>query len=258
VRGSDTVARLGGDEFGLLLPELSDGDGALPVITRVRAGLERPVYVHSLPLAVEASIGIAIYPDHGINAQSLIQKADVAMYDSKRDNASHTFYDEGSHEYDVTRLTLVAELRRALVSRELILHYQPKAALEDGRVRSVEALLRWVHPQRGIVLPDSFIPIAQETGLIGPLTLCVIEEALRQGRQWRDSGLDLSISVNMSTPQPPGPRPPQAGRRAAQAMGDGPGVARAGRSPSPRCSPTRPAPRRAQRALRARPASDHR
>jgi diguanylate cyclase (GGDEF)-like protein/PAS domain S-box-containing protein len=199
IRGSDTVARLGGDEFGLLLPDLHDGDGAIPVISRIRAALERPVQVHSLPLAVEASIGIAIYPDHGTDAQALIQKADVAMYDSKRDNASHTFYDEGSHEYDVTRLTLVAELRRALASRELILHYQPKAALQSGDVRSVEALLRWVHPERGMVFPDSFIPIAQETGLIGPLTLYVIEEALRQGRQWRDAGLGLSISVNLST-----------------------------------------------------------
>jgi diguanylate cyclase (GGDEF)-like protein/PAS domain S-box-containing protein len=199
VRASDTVARLGGDEFGLLLPELDCADGALPVISRIRAALERPVYVHSLPLAVEASIGIAIYPDHGTDAQSLIQKADVAMYDSKRDSASHTFYDEGSHEYDVTRLTLVAELRRAIADRELILHYQPKAALESGDVRSVEALLRWVHPERGMVYPDSFIPIAQETGLIGPLTLYVIEEALRQGREWRDTGMDLSISVNLST-----------------------------------------------------------
>ena len=221
IRGSDTVARLGGDEFGLLLPDLHDGEGAIPVITRIRAALERPVYVHSLPLAVEASIGIAIYPDHGTDAQSLIQKADVAMYDSKRDNASHTFYDEGSHEYDVTRLTLVAELRRAIAARELILHYQPKAALESGAVRSVEALLRWVHPERGMVFPDSFIPIAQETGLIGPLTLYVIEEALRQGRQWRDAGLDLSISVNLSTRNLLGPRLPQPGGRPAQAMGDG-------------------------------------
>jgi diguanylate cyclase (GGDEF)-like protein/PAS domain S-box-containing protein len=199
IRGSDTVARLGGDEFGLLLPDLHDGEGAVPVITRIRAALERPVHVHSLPLAVEASIGIAIYPEHGTDAQALIQKADVAMYDSKRDNASHTFYDEGSHEYDVTRLTLVAELRRAIAAHELILHYQPKAALESGDVRSVEALLRWVHPERGMVFPDSFIPIAQETGLIGPLTLYVVEEALRQGRRWRDAGLNLSISVNLST-----------------------------------------------------------
>ncbi|MGH2876762.1 MAG: putative bifunctional diguanylate cyclase/phosphodiesterase, partial [Solirubrobacteraceae bacterium] len=199
VRSSDTVARLGGDEFGLLLPDLEDREGAVPVIDRIRAGLERPVHVHSLPLAVEASIGIAIFPDHGADAQTLIQRADVAMYDCKRDSGSYTFYDESTHEYDVTRLTLVAELRRALSDRELLLHYQPKAALEDGEVRSVEALLRWMHPTRGMVYPDSFIPIAQETGLIGPLTLYVIEEALRQGRAWRDAGLDLAISVNLST-----------------------------------------------------------
>ena len=199
VRGSDTVARLGGDEFGLLLPDLGTRADALPVIERIRAALERPIDVQSLPLAVEASIGIAVFPDHGADAQVLIQRADVAMYDSKRDGASFQFYDEGSHEYDLNRLTLVAELRRAIAGHELLLHYQPKAALESGEVRSVEALLRWNHPERGMVFPDSFIPIAQETGLIGPLTLYVIEAALRQGREWRDAGLDLSISVNLST-----------------------------------------------------------
>jgi diguanylate cyclase (GGDEF)-like protein/PAS domain S-box-containing protein len=199
VRSADTVARLGGDEFGLLLPDLDTRADSLPVVQRIRAALERPIHVHSLPLAVEASIGISIFPDHGDDAQVLIQRADVAMYDSKRDSASFTFYEESSHQYDVTRLTLVAELRRAIVERELMLHYQPKAALESGEVRSVEALLRWNHPSRGMVFPDSFIPIAQETGLIGPLTLYVIEEALRQGREWLDEGLDLSIAVNLST-----------------------------------------------------------
>ena len=199
VRGADTVARLGGDEFGLLLPDLGTRADALPVVQRIRAALERPIYVHSLPLAAEASVGIAIYPEHGTDAQVLIQRADVAMYDSKRDSASFTFYDEDSHEYDLTRLTLVADLRRAIAAKELLLHYQPKAALESGEVRSVEALLRWEHPERGMVFPDSFIPIAQETGLIGPLTLYVIEAALRQGREWRDAGLHLSISVNLST-----------------------------------------------------------
>ncbi len=242
VRGSDTVARLGGDEFGLLLPELTDGEGAVPVITRIRAALERPVYVHSLPLAVEASIGIAIYPDHGTDVQSLIQKADVAMYDSKRDNASHTFYDEGSHEYDVTRLTLVAELRRAIADRELILHYQPKAALESGEVRSVEALLRWVHPERGMVFPDSFIPIAQETGLIGPLTLYVIEEALRQGasgatRAWTCRSRSTCPRATCLTGTSP-----SRWRRCSSAGGWGPN-GWSSRSPSRRCWPTRPAPR---------------
>ncbi|MGH2916637.1 MAG: putative bifunctional diguanylate cyclase/phosphodiesterase, partial [Solirubrobacteraceae bacterium] len=199
VRATDTVARLGGDEFGLLLPELESAEDALPVIERIRTALERPVHVHGLPLAVEASIGIAVFPEHGDDVQRLIQRADVAMYDCKRDSAPFTFYDGANHEYDVTRLTLVAELRRALAGHELLLHYQPKAALDSGEVRSVEALIRWQHPTRGLVYPDAFIPIAQETGLVGPLTLYVIEEALRQGREWRDAGLDLSISVNLST-----------------------------------------------------------
>jgi diguanylate cyclase (GGDEF)-like protein/PAS domain S-box-containing protein len=199
VRASDTVARLGGDEFGLLLPELDEREDALPVLDRIRASLERPVYVHALPLAIEASIGIAIFPDHGEDPQVLIQRADVAMYDSKRDSSPFSYYDETSHEYDVNSLTLVAELRRAIAERELILHYQPKAALASGKVTSAEALLRWMHPKRGVVYPDSFIPVAQETSLIGPLTLYVIEEALRQARKWRDEGVDLSISVNLST-----------------------------------------------------------
>jgi diguanylate cyclase (GGDEF)-like protein/PAS domain S-box-containing protein len=199
VRASDTVARLGGDEFGLLLPELDGPAGVLPVVERIRAALEKPIDVHSLPLAIEASIGIALFPEHGTDAQTLIQRADVAMYDCKRDSSTFAFYDAGTHEYDLNRLTLVAELRRALAEHELLLYYQPKAALESGEVRSVEALLRWAHPERGMVFPDSFIPVAQETGLIGPLTLYVIEQALRQGRVWRDAGLDLSISVNLST-----------------------------------------------------------
>ncbi len=155
--------------------------------------------MQSLPIGIEASIGIAIYPDHGEDAQTLIQRADVAMYDAKRDGCTYSFYDDDAHDYDVTSLTLVAELRRAIAERELVLHYQPKAALASGSVTSVEALLRWVHPERGMVFPDSFIPIAQETSLIGPLTLYVIEEALRQVRAWREQGLELSIAVNLST-----------------------------------------------------------
>jgi diguanylate cyclase (GGDEF)-like protein/PAS domain S-box-containing protein len=199
LRESDTVARLGGDEFGLLLPELSGPHDTLPVLERLQAALELPIHVQSLPIGIEASIGIAIYPEHGEDAQTLIQRADVAMYDAKRDGCSYMFYDDDAHDYDVTSLTLVAELRRAIAERELVLHYQPKAALASGRVTSVEALVRWVHPVRGIVFPDSFIPIAQETSLIGPLTLYVIEEALQQARAWQREGLEMSIAVNLST-----------------------------------------------------------
>jgi diguanylate cyclase (GGDEF)-like protein/PAS domain S-box-containing protein len=199
VRGSDTVARLGGDEFGLLLPELNSTQDVATVIRRIRRALERPIDVNGLPLAIEASIGVAVFPDHGEQAQILIQRADVAMYDSKRDSSTFTYYDEDCHEYDVNRLTLVAELRRALAERELVLYYQPKATLANGQVRSVEALLRWNHPERGLVYPDAFIPLAQETSLIGPLTLYVIEESLRQGREWREQGIELAVSVNLST-----------------------------------------------------------
>jgi diguanylate cyclase (GGDEF)-like protein/PAS domain S-box-containing protein len=199
IRDSDTFARLGGDEFGLLLPELKNGEGVVPVLERITAALEAPITVHSLPLAVEASIGVAMYPDNGDEAQVLIQRADVAMYEAKRESTSACFFDQESHRYDTSRLTLVGELRRAIERNELVLHYQPKATLDNASVSSVEALLRWQHPTRGLIFPDAFIPIAQETSLIGPLTLHVVELALRQGRTWRDAGMDLTISVNLST-----------------------------------------------------------
>jgi diguanylate cyclase (GGDEF)-like protein/PAS domain S-box-containing protein len=199
IRDSDTFARLGGDEFGLLLPELNNSSGVLPVLDRISAALEAPITVHTLPLAVEASIGIAMYPENGEEAQVLIQRADVAMYEAKRESASACFFDQETHQYDTHRLTLVGELRRAIEREELVLHYQPKATLNNSSVRSVEALLRWQHPTRGVIFPDDFIPIAQETSLIGPLTLHVVAMALRQGRIWRDNGLDLMIAVNLST-----------------------------------------------------------
>jgi diguanylate cyclase (GGDEF)-like protein/PAS domain S-box-containing protein len=199
IRDSDTFARLGGDEFGLLLPELHGIADVELVLARVAAALEQPITVHTLPLAVEASIGVATYPDHGLDAQVLIQHADVAMYEAKRDSANACFYDRDSHEHDISRLTLVGELRRAMARDELLLHYQPKAILASGEVHSVEALVRWQHPDRGLIFPDAFIPIAQETSLIGPLTLHVLDLALRQGHEWRRCGLDLTIAVNLST-----------------------------------------------------------
>jgi len=198
LRASDTAARLGGDEFGLLLPDLLENEGVLPAIDRIRGAFEQPISVQELPLAIEVSIGIALFPDHGDSAELLIQRADMAMYDAKRESAPFCFYDEHAAICDPTRLTLVSELRRAMEERELVLYYQPKAVLADGEVRSVEALLRWRHPTRGLIFPDSFIPLAQETGLIRPLTLYVVDEALRQCRCWRDEGLGLSVSVNLS------------------------------------------------------------
>jgi diguanylate cyclase (GGDEF)-like protein/PAS domain S-box-containing protein len=198
IRDSDTLARLGGDEFGLLLPELHSPADIEPVLARIRSALEQPITVHTLPLAVEASIGVAVWPAHGENAQVLIQHADVAMYEAKRESSGARFYDPDSHEYDIGRLTLVGELRRAMERSELVLHYQPKAVLANCEVRSVEALVRWQHPERGLIYPDAFIPIAQETSLIGPLTLHVLNLALRQARSWQEIGLELAVAVNLS------------------------------------------------------------
>jgi diguanylate cyclase (GGDEF)-like protein/PAS domain S-box-containing protein len=200
LRASDTVARLGGDEFGVLITDPTADDDVLRVVDRMQTAIAEPVTVQGLPLSLEGSIGIALFPEDGDDVETLLQRADVAMYQAKAENAGFAFFDEAScGTHDPGRLTLVGELRRALEQRELTLYYQPKAVLADGDVRSVEALLRWNHPERGLVPPDEFIPLAQQTGLIKPLTLYVVDEALRQCRAWLDDGLRLSIAVNLST-----------------------------------------------------------
>ena len=199
LRASDSVARLGGDEFGLLLPKPNGADDIVRAIERIREALERPIVVQGLPLAVEASIGVSLYPEDGGDVDTLLQRADVAMYIAKEENSAYAFYDEAVDHYDPTRLTLVGELRRAIEQRELVLFYQPKMSLETGAVTSVEALLRWHHPSRGLVMPDDFVPVAQQTGLIKPLTLYVLARALEQCRAWQQGGLRLAVAINLST-----------------------------------------------------------
>ena len=198
LRGSDTVARLGGDEFGVLLPRANVPGDVLRAVERMREAIERPITVQGLPLSLEASIGIALYPDDGTDVETLVRCADGAMYHAKEEKSGWAFYDNSCVPQGMARLTIMGELRRALDQRELVLYYQPKALLADGEVHSVEALLRWNHPDRGLVPPDDFIPVAQQTGLIKPLTLYVIDEALRQCRSWQDDGLRLTIAVNLS------------------------------------------------------------
>jgi len=199
LRASDSVARLGGDEFGLLLPEPTGADDIVRVIERIREALERPIVVQGLPLAVEASIGVSLYPQDGGDVDTLLQRADVAMYIAKEENSAYAFYDEAVDHYDPTRLTLVGELRRAIEERELVLYYQPKVSLATDEVCGVEALLRWHHPRRGLVMPDDFVPVAQQTGLIKPLTLYVLARALEQSREWQEAGVRLPVAVNLST-----------------------------------------------------------
>jgi diguanylate cyclase len=198
LRSTDTVARLGGDEFGLLISKPTSERDVAVVIEKIQAALEQPVMVDDLALPAEGSIGIAMYPKHGDDVDTLLRHADVAMYAAKEENAGYVFYDKARSEADPANLTLVSDLRRALDERELVLYYQPKASLANGAVESVEALLRWNHPTRGLLGPDQFIPLAQQTGLIKPLTLYVIDDALRQCRAWQRAGMTLGVAVNLS------------------------------------------------------------
>ncbi|MFN2627509.1 MAG: putative bifunctional diguanylate cyclase/phosphodiesterase [Gaiellaceae bacterium] len=198
LREGDSVARLGGDEFGVLLPSVADADAALAVAEKLRQTFREPVCLDGIVLDLEASAGIALYPEHGHDVETLLQRADVAMYLAKHDHSGCELYSAGRDQYSPARLALVAELRRAIDQRELVLYYQPKADLRSGRVDSVEALIRWQHPERGLLLPDAFIPLAERTGLIRELTLSVLDAALRQLCSWQEDGLELCVSVNLS------------------------------------------------------------
>ncbi len=196
LRPGDTVARLGGDEFALLLPG-ADTDVAFKAAVRARVALAEPFVLGGLLVDVAASAGIAVSPEHGVTVDVLLQHADVAMYLSK-ESGEVEVYDTTRDHNSTTRLALLGELRRALENDELELHYQPKADLVDGRVVGVEALVRWRHPQRGLVPPDEFIPLAERSGLIGQITAWVIDAGLQQTAAWRARGWELGLAVNVT------------------------------------------------------------
>ncbi len=198
LRASDTVARLGGDEFAVLLPQVQDAAGAVLVADKLRETLARPFAIDELVLEVEASVGIALFPEHGSDVDTLLQHADVAMYRAKEAHAGIELYALEHDHYSPSRLALVGELRHAIANGELILYYQPKAYLRSGEVSRVEALVRWEHPKRGLLTPAEFIPRAEQIGLMRPLTLYVLERALRQCRAWQEERLELAVAVNLS------------------------------------------------------------
>jgi diguanylate cyclase (GGDEF)-like protein len=210
LRESDTIARLGGDEFGLLLPKV-DPPGAAAQVARkvIKALKDEPLVVGGLTLDVGASIGIALYPEHGEDVDTLLRRADVAMYAAKESLSGYESYREDHNRYSPSRLALAGELRRAIEDRNLILHYQPKAELGSGRIRGVEALVRWPHPNRGLLTAEEFVPLAENTGLIKSLTLFVLDTGLRQLRAWRRSGLDITVAVNISAANLHDPRFPR-------------------------------------------------
>jgi diguanylate cyclase (GGDEF)-like protein len=204
LRDADTVARLGGDEFCVLLPRVETLGGALEVAERIIAVLGEPLEIDGMVLGIEASCGIAMAPDDGDNADLLLQRADVAMYVAKGSNVNVVAYTEELNLNTPGRLMLLGDLRTAIADDQLRLHYQPKANLENGQIQGVEALVRWQHPSLGLLPPGEFIPVAEHTGLIKPLTAWVLTTALTQCRQWLDETQSrgwaaLSMAINLST-----------------------------------------------------------
>jgi diguanylate cyclase (GGDEF)-like protein len=198
VRREDTLARLGGDEFAVLLTRMPSRGAVVDFAARVQDALSRPFALRGVVAALDASIGIALCPDHGTDVNLLVQRADVAMYDAKRSGTRIETYAADRDPYSPERLALLGELRDAIAGDELVLHYQPKVALGTDRVIGVEALVRWNHPRHGLLPPVDFVPLAERTGAIGDLTRWVLDTALGQCRAWRDAGIDLPVAVNLA------------------------------------------------------------
>jgi diguanylate cyclase (GGDEF)-like protein len=198
LRESDTLARIGGDEFGFILPKLKEKKDLEKVIKKIRKSLAGSFVLENLSLEVQASIGGTLFPENGMDADTLIQRADVAMYVAKQNKSGYALYVKDFDKHSPRRLTLMGELRQAINNDELILHFQPKVTSKTGRINAVEALVRWNHPRHGILPPNEFIPLAERTGLIEELTIWVLKKSLRQGAIWRDRKLKITIAVNIS------------------------------------------------------------
>ncbi|WP_344917981.1 putative bifunctional diguanylate cyclase/phosphodiesterase [Streptosporangium oxazolinicum] len=198
VRPGDVVARLGGDEFAVLLPSVRDAAAAREVAARLRVAITEPVRLEGMSFDLDASFGIAIYPDHAPDFEMLLQRSDVAMYLAKESRTGVEIYAADKDRNSPERLNLLGDLRRAIDRSELRLHYQPKLDLAGGQVRGVEALLRWRHPERGMISPGEFVPMAEQSYLMRHLTGYVIDAALEQAAHWWHTGLHEQISVNVS------------------------------------------------------------
>jgi diguanylate cyclase (GGDEF)-like protein len=193
----DVLARLGGDEFAVLV---ADGGEASARARCVRRALEAPFPLEGLNFVMEASVGIATFPEHGDDPATLLRRADVAMYQAKGDRTGVAVYTPERDVHSRDRLSLMSDLRGAIERDELTLHFQPKGCLTDGEITGAEALVRWRHPERGLIPPDDFLPFAEQTGLMRPLTNWVLHEALRHCAAWGDDALDLRVAVNVSLP----------------------------------------------------------
>jgi len=195
LRSPDGLARFGGDEFGVILSDVPEPE---EVLARLRDLIHEEIDVGGLPLTVEASIGFVVAPDDGTKIDELLQLADVAMYVAKNERSGVIRYDRGQNQYDASKLSLVSELRHAIASEQLVLHYQPKVCLATQRVTGVEALVRWQHPTQGLLAPDAFIPLIEQTDLIDELTYWVVQQALADLPRMDEIQGALQMSVNIS------------------------------------------------------------
>ncbi len=198
LQASDTLARFGGDEFIVLLPGARDVAGTLRTLRKITGTLETPFIVEGIALLVVMSSGIVLFPEHGDDGESLLRCVDVALHEAKETRNGVCAYNSAHDLYSPDRLKLLGELRYAVDRGELFLVYQPKIDVHLGRISGVEALVRWRHPQRGIVPPDQFIYLAEQTGLIQAITLWVLNAAIRQCRIWHQAGRLITVAVNLS------------------------------------------------------------
>jgi len=203
VRASDTVSRQGGDEFVVLLTEAEQAEGVSATATRILQSVSETHSISKHDLHVTTSIGVSMYPGDGLNAETLIKNADTAMYQAKENGRhSYRFFKPAMNVQAVERQSIEEDLRRALDRQEFSLHYQPKIDLASGSITGAEALIRWMHPTRGLISPAQFIPVAEDSGLILPIGNWVLQEACRQGRAWVEAGLPATtMAVNVSAVQ---------------------------------------------------------
>ncbi|MDQ6698425.1 MAG: EAL domain-containing protein [Actinomycetota bacterium] len=198
LREVDTIARLGGDEFAILPGRSTNLAGAVAVAWKIQQTCAEGFTLGGKTVHVTASLGIAMFPEHGRTAEELLRRADVAMYIAKRTGSGHAVVDAAQEAETAEKLALLVDLRQCISHDELVLHYQPKIDLETHEVSGVEALVRWRHPERGLLMPVSFMPEVESTELIGPVTRWVLNEALRQQQEWAKQGIDLTVAVNIS------------------------------------------------------------